>query len=123
MAHKPKSYRLEVKEKKGVVKKYIVLYEAKEGEPEIVPSAVEQKQIDRYLANGYELKFETKARMTKDKMLNDLARDPEATETFLKLYAIKGVKKEKGDGFEIEPGFYQASKFYNEWKKKNKKEN
>lgn len=113
MAHKPQSYRVEVKKnKKGEIKKILVLYEAKEGYPEIIPSPAEQKQIDRFIADGYEVRFETKnPGKTVAEMREELNADAKALAEFNKLYAIKDKEN---------PGFHQASKFYNEWKKAHK---
>ena len=116
MAHKPQSYRLEVKEgKNGTLKKYIVLYEAKNGEPDIIPSDAEQKRIDKYIAEGYEILYETKSRNTVEKMRKTLEKDPEALAKFNELYDIKA-----DEANDIKPGLYQASKYFNEWKKEQK---
>lgn len=98
MAHKPKSFKL-VEKKDG--KKYIILYTNV-----ILPE--EQSLTDFYLKQGYIPMYEEKKSTKVSDMREDLKADKEALEEFEKIYAKKKT------------GFFDACKYYNEWKKNKK---
>ena len=70
--------------------------------------------IKKYLALGFELKEPSKQKTkTVSEMREELSVDAEALKEFNKLYGKKAVKGEKAP-------FFNACKFYNEWKKAQK---
>lgn len=70
--------------------------------------------INNYRALGYELKEVEKPKgKTVAEMRADLNADAKALEKFNELYGKKAVKGEKAP-------FFEACKFYNEWKKAQK---
>lgn len=99
MAHKPQSFKL-VEKKDG--KKYIVLYKN-------VRLPEEEALTSFYLKEGYIPMYEEKKPTTKvADMKKALKADPKALEEFETIYATKGT------------GFFDACKYYNDWKKSNK---
>lgn len=111
MAHKPQSYYI------GTTKKgtnFIALYE------NVEPSAGEQKMIDRFISQGYEVRFEEKKASPKvEDMRAALAGDAVALAKFEAIY--KGDEEVfKKDGSK-QTAFFAACAFFNDWKKKNKK--
>ena len=99
MATKPKSFRIT----KG--KKEIILYS------NIEANETEQRLITYYLTNGFIPKIEEKKKgETIEEIRNKL--DEEALKKFNEIY--KSKDKETG-------GYFKAMKYYNEWKKENKK--
>lgn len=110
MAHKPISYYTKAKGEKNI----IVLY------TNVEPPVAEQKMIDRFVNQGYEVYYEEKKEsLTVDKMKAALSADAEALAKFEAIYSGK-EKQYKKDGTE-EVSYFAACKFYNGWKKKNKK--
>lgn len=111
MAHKAQSYYIGTT-KKG--KNFIALYD------NVEPTAAEQKMIDRFISQGYEVRFEEKKASQKvEDMKAALAADAEALAKFEAIY--KGDEKVfKKDGKE-QTAFFAACAFFNDWKKKNKK--
>ena len=75
----------------------------------------ELKIINKYLALGFELKEASKQKTkTVAEMREELSIDADALKEFNKLYSKKAVKGEKAP-------FHLACKYYNEWKKEQKK--
>lgn len=71
--------------------------------------------VKKYLALGFVLKEASKQKTkTVAEMREELAVDAEALKEFNKIYARKSVKGEKAP-------FFLACKFYNDWKKGQKK--
>lgn len=104
-----KSYKLDDK------KKVITIYtNATEEE-----KAKEKELREFYLLNGYKPVLTEKKTLTVAKMKKDLSGDKEALAKFEKLYAEKTTEKNPKFG---ETGMGKATKFYNDWKKKNKAE-
>ena len=100
-----KSYRLDDKEK------VITIYtNATEEE-----KAKEKELREFYLLNGYKPVLAKKNTLTIAKMRKNLSGDEEALAKFEKLYAEKTTKKDPKFG---ETGMGKATKFYNDWKKK-----
>jgi hypothetical protein len=110
MAHKAESFYITTKKDKNC----IVLYN------NVEPKAAEQKQIDRFIGLGYEILFEDKKPGLKvSEMKEALAADAEALAKFEALY-YGNEKLYKKDGTE-EVAYFAACKFFNEWKKQQKK--
>lgn len=98
MAHKPQSFKL-VEKKDG--KKYIVLYTN-------VRLPEEEALTSFYLKEGYIPMYEEKKPTTKvADMKKALKADEEALKKFDELYKSK------------DNGFFEACKFFNDWKKNN----
>ena len=71
--------------------------------------------VKKYLALGFVLKEKSKQKTkTIEEMREDLAVDSDALREFNKIYGKKAVKGEKAP-------FFDACKFYNNWKKEQKK--
>lgn len=97
MAHKPQSFKLV--EKNG--KKYIVLYTN-------IRVPHEEELTTMYLKAGYQPMYEEKKPTTKvADMKKALKADEEALKKFEELYNSK------------DNGFFEACKFFNDWKKNN----
>lgn len=76
----------------------------------------ELQAIKNYIALGYELtEPEKKKGITVAEMREALNKDAKALAEFERLYKTKADEK-KG----IKAGYFQACKYFNEWKKENK---
>ena len=95
MAHKPTSFKLDEK------KKAIIIYTNVEVE-------AEKSLIELYLKSGYAPMFsEKKSSKTVKDMRKELSADEEALKKFNEIYEQKN-------------GFFDACKFYSNWKKEQK---
>lgn len=109
MARKPKSFKLNEKNKS------IILYTN-------VRLPEENDLINFYLDRGYAPMYEEKKPATKvEDMRKAMKDDQEALKKFDAIYAKK-VKKDATKEEKKSAGFFGACKFYNEWKKNNKGE-
>lgn len=107
MARKPKSFKLNEKNKS------IILYTN-------VRLPEETDLINFYLDRGYTPMYEEKKPATKvEDMRKEMKDDKEALEKFNAIYAKK-VGKDASKEEKKSAGFFGACKFYNEWKKNNK---